>query len=299
MANCSICLEGYTNPVSLPCGHVFCLKCIRQMVDSVKSRPTNHFCPTCRAAYSLLTVDPKLVPPYLRPHILPPIRRVFIDDAPPSPSTASGSSSTSAPPASGSASTSTDSQLALALAEISTLRRHCATWRQRAESHAMGNNALLGLARAAKDCALRMRAERDAERSQCVLLKRKLAELTPESEFEAPAKAACKPPPPHAGLPVYLMQMQCKPIERFYDNPADVHASHFGPPMKRRKTSLTRQCESAGGDADADEASGAVGLERLESKASAAAPDPACDSIFVTSRVEPDALPLAAAGVAR
>ncbi|KAJ7703447.1 hypothetical protein B0H16DRAFT_1440152 [Mycena metata] len=174
MANCSICLEGYTNPVSLPCGHVFCLKCIRQMVDSVKSRPTNHFCPTCRAAYSLLTVDPKLVPPYLRPHILPPIRRVFIDDAPPSPSTASGSSSTSAPPASGSASTSTDSQLALALAEISTLRRHCATWRQRAESHAMGNNALLGLARAAKDCALRMRAERDAERSQCVLLKRKL-----------------------------------------------------------------------------------------------------------------------------
>ncbi|KAJ7737694.1 hypothetical protein B0H16DRAFT_1325801 [Mycena metata] len=189
MANCSICLEGFTNPVSLPCGHVFCLKCIRRTVDSVKSRPMTHFCPTCRAGYSLLSVDPKHVPVYLRLHILPPIRRVFIDDASPSPSIASGSSSNShnnstpasapAPPVPAPTHPEPNSspELARALAELNALRQHCATWRQRAESHAMGNNALLGLARAAKDCALRMRAERDAERSRCVLLKRKLAEL--------------------------------------------------------------------------------------------------------------------------
>jgi hypothetical protein len=43
--------------------------------------------------------------------------------------------------------------------------------------HAAANTNLLGFARAVKDCALRLRAERDAERNQCVILKRKLAEL--------------------------------------------------------------------------------------------------------------------------
>ncbi|KAJ7703468.1 hypothetical protein B0H16DRAFT_1831033 [Mycena metata] len=151
MANCGICLSSFASPVSLPCGHVFCLECIRRTVDSIKSRTTSHFCPTCRAQYSLFTVDPKLIPAYLRPHILPPIRKVFIDDA--SPSTASGSS-TPAP-----VSPSTCPELGRALAEVNALRQHCAAWRQRAESHAMGNTALLGLARAAKDYALHMRAE--------------------------------------------------------------------------------------------------------------------------------------------
>jgi hypothetical protein len=50
-------------------------------------------------------------------------------------------------------------------------------WKRRAELHAAANANLLGFARAVKDCALRLRAERDAERNQCVILKRKLAEL--------------------------------------------------------------------------------------------------------------------------
>jgi hypothetical protein len=36
---------------------------------------------------------------------------------------------------------------------------------------------MLGFARVAKEAALRMRAERDAARNQCQLLKRKLAEV--------------------------------------------------------------------------------------------------------------------------
>jgi len=236
----------------------------------------------------VLTVDPKFIPPYLRPHILPPIRKVFIDDAS-SPSTASGSSSTPAPlpapPVSASA------ELGLALAEVNALRQHCATWRKRAESHAMGNGALLGLARAAKDCALRMRAERDAERSQCVLLKRKLAELMPESEFEqcglSTTPAECKPRVgrvvPRAGLPVFLMQMQSKPVERFYDNPADMTASHFGPPMKRRKECPTREGETASNAGNVDAVSGPT--PKAGPRLGAA--DPARDAIFVTSRLNP------------
>ncbi|KAJ6572203.1 hypothetical protein B0H19DRAFT_935829 [Mycena capillaripes] len=176
---CSICLESFTSPVSLPCGHVFCRECIRRTVQSVKSCSIQHCCPACRAPYSILTIDPALIPPYLRPHILPPIRKVFFDDPTPGASTSTASPSTSA-----STSTSATSpppalaaDLARATAELTALQQQCATWRRRAEVHAAANSSLLGFARAAKDCALRLRTERDAERSRCVLLKRKLAEL--------------------------------------------------------------------------------------------------------------------------
>ncbi|KAJ7154562.1 hypothetical protein C8R46DRAFT_1356610 [Mycena filopes] len=270
MTNCSICFEPFTSPVSLPCGHVFCQECIRRTVDAVKSNSMNHFCPTCRESYSILTLDLKLVPPYLRPHIHPPLRKVFIDN------------DTSAPSSSGSTAPGPSTALGRASAEANALRQHCATWRQRAESHAMGNAALLVLARAAKDCALRMRAERDAERSQCVLLKRKLAELMPESELlesdSDPSTTATgmQPEPqggrgrvvPRAGLPVFLAQLHCKPAERFYDNPADMTTSRLGPPLKRRKeTPLVPVLALP---------------DALSRKASPRA-DSACDSIFVRS----------------
>ncbi|KAJ7867158.1 hypothetical protein B0H13DRAFT_1636257 [Mycena leptocephala] len=180
-ATCSICLESFTSPVSLPCGHVFCRECIRRTVDSVKSYNVQHFCPTCRAPYSILTVDPALIPPYLRPHILPPIRQVFFDNPSPTATAALGP----APPSSSSSSTVTPSPtapgpsggLARAAEDAATLRLHCETWKRRAELHAAANTNLLGFARAVKDCALRLRAERDVERNQCVILKRKLAEL--------------------------------------------------------------------------------------------------------------------------
>ncbi|KAJ7712348.1 hypothetical protein DFH07DRAFT_763397 [Mycena maculata] len=167
---CSICYESFTSPVSLPCGHVFCRECVRRTVDSIKSAGVEHFCPTCRASYSILNVDPALIPPYLRPHILPPLRRVFFD-APrtPRPHPVQSQSQSQPPP--------TPAEFGRAVAEGNALRLNCATWRRRAEVHAAANTSLLGFARAAKDCALRMRAERDAERNTCVLLKRKLAEL--------------------------------------------------------------------------------------------------------------------------
>ncbi|KAF7292722.1 RING-type domain-containing protein [Mycena indigotica] len=79
MANCSICYERFSAPVSLPCGHIFCRDCLRTTVDAIKSPSLEHYCPACRTPYSVVTIDAALVPPYLRPHILPPIRPVFFD----------------------------------------------------------------------------------------------------------------------------------------------------------------------------------------------------------------------------
>ncbi|KAJ7737688.1 hypothetical protein B0H16DRAFT_1891540 [Mycena metata] len=180
---------------------------------------------------------------------------------------------------------STDSQLALALAELSTLRHHCATWRHRAESHVLGTNALLSLARTAKDCALRMRAERDAERSRP---DSEFEECGPTTRTESKSRAGDVVPPPRTGLPVYLLQMQCKPVGHFYDNPADAEASHFGPPHEEAEdcwfSLLMRtpflRCRHY---------HFAEGRWRYRPP----------DSIFVTSKVGLDALPLIAAGVAR
>ncbi|KAF7328770.1 hypothetical protein MVEN_02505700 [Mycena venus] len=238
MPSCSICLEPFTSPVSLPCGHVFCKECIRRTVEATKSWNAQQFCPTCRAPYGIPTVDPALIPPFLRPHILPPIRKVFLSMG--DPETPVASTSANAAPVSSPA-----ADLARANAEINALRMHCAAWRRRAEVHAAANHTLLTFTRTAKDCALRMRAERDTERTRCVLLKRKLAEVMPEldldcseSSFTKQRKhtsekgkqaAACvaKPCP---SLPVFLLQ--CKRAE--YEG-TEQRPSLLGPPMKRRK----------------------------------------------------------------
>jgi hypothetical protein len=155
------------------------------------------------------------------------------------------------------------------VSELNALKEHCATWRQRAEVHAAANTTLLGFVRGAKDCALRLRAERDAERSRCVLLKRKLAELMEESAFRQGTGTGTKrsrsslgheseemervghgheseemdreldrvvlPVPQRVGLPVFLMQ--CKAHGKLVDNPADTEeVSRLGPPLKRRRT---------------------------------------------------------------
>ncbi|XP_038632794.1 E3 ubiquitin/ISG15 ligase TRIM25-like isoform X1 [Scyliorhinus canicula] len=45
--SCSICLEVFSNPVNLPCGHTFCLDCIQKNWD----QNSLAVCPQCRAAF--------------------------------------------------------------------------------------------------------------------------------------------------------------------------------------------------------------------------------------------------------
>ncbi|KAJ7056210.1 hypothetical protein C8F01DRAFT_1373170 [Mycena amicta] len=286
LPTCSICIEPFTQPVSLPCGHVFCKVCIRKAVESESRnlRVLQHLCPSCRTPYSIITIDPALVPSHMRPHVRPSIRPLFLGDSSPSASPAASMPMPMQPQPQPSTSTSTNTSspppsIAQAHAEITALRMACSVWQRRAEQHATANLGLLSFARAAKDCALRLRSERDAARTRCTLLKRTLAEAvslpeyqsgmvaggsgsgsgvldadaladisahltTDAADYEADTKHAKAHACVGGGLPVYLVQAGIRPAAAYYDNPADVEASHFGPPMKRRKVEDARLTEA-------------------------------------------------------
>uniref|UniRef100_A0A8C5AU25 RING-type domain-containing protein n=1 Tax=Gadus morhua TaxID=8049 RepID=A0A8C5AU25_GADMO len=60
---CPICLEVLNDPVSIPCGHTYCMRCINKYWDQVDA--TSQFsCPQCRDAFS-----PR---PVLRRNTVPP-----------------------------------------------------------------------------------------------------------------------------------------------------------------------------------------------------------------------------------
>ena len=47
---CTICIGNVTNPQALPCGHVFCFDCLKELMkNSVNSKP---LCPNCRAPFN-------------------------------------------------------------------------------------------------------------------------------------------------------------------------------------------------------------------------------------------------------
>eukprot|EP00079_Xenopus_tropicalis_P010756 XP_002935901.1 PREDICTED: E3 ubiquitin/ISG15 ligase TRIM25-like [Xenopus tropicalis] len=50
--NCSICLDIYTDPVMLPCGHNFCLSCIQSVLAS-QANTGAYTCPECRVKFQV------------------------------------------------------------------------------------------------------------------------------------------------------------------------------------------------------------------------------------------------------
>uniref|UniRef100_A0A8C4Q6D5 RING-type domain-containing protein n=1 Tax=Eptatretus burgeri TaxID=7764 RepID=A0A8C4Q6D5_EPTBU len=47
---CAVCLQLFEEPITLPCGHSFCLNCLENYWDS-REEPTSCFCPNCREVF--------------------------------------------------------------------------------------------------------------------------------------------------------------------------------------------------------------------------------------------------------
>ncbi|EMD39240.1 hypothetical protein CERSUDRAFT_112902 [Gelatoporia subvermispora B] len=76
--NCSICLDDLKDPVSTPCGHIHCEKCLIAHVDA-SSDGLNASCPTCRAEFCIAIPDLRFVSLKHHQFIMPGVRRVFLD----------------------------------------------------------------------------------------------------------------------------------------------------------------------------------------------------------------------------
>ncbi|KAF9785073.1 hypothetical protein BJ322DRAFT_980647, partial [Thelephora terrestris] len=78
---CGICLDDLKSPVSTPCGHLHCKKCmyehVKSSTDAIRST-----CPTCRSPFYTVTLDPTFVPAKYQPFIIPTIRKIYLNTDP-------------------------------------------------------------------------------------------------------------------------------------------------------------------------------------------------------------------------
>ncbi|KAI0042733.1 hypothetical protein FA95DRAFT_1609945 [Auriscalpium vulgare] len=181
MPSCAICSGTYKSPTALPCGHVYCYDCITKSTR-VSTTISTTVCPTCRAPFSIASVDVNLVPPHLRHYFLPPFRRLYLDTAPPP----SGSSPRS-PGSSSPTQREHVSPHAMRLqAENRALRESCHAWRQRAEAQAAASLGLAALIRVAKDQERAARRERDELARRCEALSAQVLEVKESSMLPKP-----------------------------------------------------------------------------------------------------------------
>ena len=59
LLECSICLETFEEPRTLPCLHSFCKKCLENFVDGKRDSELN--CPVCRCKFTLNKEGKKLL----------------------------------------------------------------------------------------------------------------------------------------------------------------------------------------------------------------------------------------------
>ncbi|KAK0501622.1 hypothetical protein EDD18DRAFT_742901 [Armillaria luteobubalina] len=79
---CTICICDYTDPVSIPCGHVYCMQCLSDYIASSSPDGITASCPTCRADFSIVVPELHSLSRQFHRYITPSIRRVFIEPNP-------------------------------------------------------------------------------------------------------------------------------------------------------------------------------------------------------------------------
>ncbi len=115
----------------------------------------------CMSKEAIVNIDPTLIPAHLRTHIIPSIRRLYLDE--PNPNIDSSMDTPKAV-----------SECARISAENAALRLNCGLWRRRAEVHAAATLGLLNVARIARDSAVQMKQEKDELERRYNVLKRKI-----------------------------------------------------------------------------------------------------------------------------
>ncbi|KIK56428.1 hypothetical protein GYMLUDRAFT_76156 [Collybiopsis luxurians FD-317 M1] len=74
---CTICISNLSDPVCIPCGHLYCSQCLSDYISSSSEDGYNSACPTCRAPFSFGSLT--CLPKHVHRFITPSIRRVYLD----------------------------------------------------------------------------------------------------------------------------------------------------------------------------------------------------------------------------
>lgn len=120
--------------------------------------------------YYPVAPDPLLIPPHLRPYILPPFRRIYLNTPAAGlahPDTDSGSKLTA----------EVEKTVARLRMENTALRQSCYAWHARAQAHIAAHSQLSALVRMARDQAQILKDDRNEIARKYDLLKRKFSEV--------------------------------------------------------------------------------------------------------------------------
>ncbi|KAK0202470.1 hypothetical protein DFS33DRAFT_1454743 [Desarmillaria ectypa] len=79
---CTICLCDYKEPVSIPCGHVYCMQCLSEYISTSSRDGFMAKCPTCRTKFTIVIPELHSLSKQFHRYVTPSIRRVFIEPNP-------------------------------------------------------------------------------------------------------------------------------------------------------------------------------------------------------------------------